>query len=116
MQATSLLGTGLLGAFYYWFPKLTGKLLDERIVAFFPMHILGLAGMPRRVYTYAQGLGWEGLNQLSSFGVLLIAISLLMFLFNVIESLRNGERAGDNPWGASTLEWATTWAAARTSS
>jgi cytochrome c oxidase subunit 1 len=110
----------LFGAFYYWFPKFTGKLLDERLgrwqfwlffigfnVAFFPMHILGLAGMPRRVYTYAQGLGWEGLNQLASFGVLLIAISVFMFIVNVIKSLRRGETAGDNPWGASTLEWAT---------
>jgi cytochrome c oxidase subunit I+III len=111
----------LLGAFYYWFPKFSGKLLDERMgrwqfwlffigfnVTFFPMHILGLAGMPRRVYTYAQGLGWEGLNQLSSLGAVLIAISFLMFLVNVIKSLRAGERAGDNPWGASSLEWATT--------
>jgi cytochrome c oxidase subunit 1 len=111
----------LFGAFHYWFPKFTGKLLDERLgrwqfwlffigfnVTFFPMHILGLAGMPRRVYTYAQGLGWEGLNQLSSLGALLIAVSMLMFLVNVIKSLRQGERAGDNPWGASTLEWATT--------
>jgi cytochrome c oxidase subunit I+III len=111
----------LLGAFYYWFPKFSGKLLDERLgrsqfwlffigfnVTFFPMHILGLAGMPRRVYTYAQGLGWEGLNQLSSLGALALAISFLIFLVNVIKSLRAGERAGDNPWGASSLEWATT--------
>jgi cytochrome c oxidase subunit 1 len=111
----------LFGAFYYWFPKFSGKLLSETLgrwnfwlffigfnVAFFPMHILGLAGMPRRIYTYAEGLGWEGLNQLSTLGALMIAASVLLFIFNVIRTLRQGETAGNNPWGASTLEWATT--------
>ncbi len=110
----------LFGAFYYWFPKFTGRMLSERLgrwnfwlffigfnVAFFPMHILGLAGMPRRVYTYASGLGWESLNQLSSVGAYLIAISVLLFIINVVRSLRVGAPAGDNPWGAPTLEWAT---------
>jgi cytochrome c oxidase subunit I+III len=110
----------LFGAFYYWFPKFTGKLLSERLgrwnfwlffvgfnVTFFPMHILGLAGMPRRVYTYADGLGWSSLNQLATVGAVMIGISVLLFIVNVVRSLRQGEIAGDNPWGASTLEWST---------
>jgi cytochrome c oxidase subunit I+III len=110
----------LFGAFYYWFPKFTGRMLSERLgkwnfwlffvgfnVAFFPMHILGLAGMPRRVYTYSSDLGWESLNQLSSIGAFMIGISVLLFIVNVVRSLRAGAPAGDNPWGASTLEWAT---------
>jgi cytochrome c oxidase subunit 1 len=110
----------LFGAFYYWFPKITGKLLSERLgrwhfwlffigfnVAFFPMHILGLAGMPRRVYTYAPGLGWDNLNLLSTLGAAMLGVSVLLFIVNVVVTLRRGQPAGDNPWGASTLEWAT---------
>jgi cytochrome c oxidase subunit I+III len=110
----------LLGAVTYWFPKFSGRLMSERLgrwsfwlffigfnLAFFPMHLLGLQGMPRRVYTYAAGLGWEGLNQLSTLGALTIALSLLLFLVNIVRSLLRGEPAGDNPWGAGTLEWAT---------
>jgi heme/copper-type cytochrome/quinol oxidase subunit 1 len=107
----------LFGAFYYWFPKLTGRLLSERAgrwnfwlffigfnIAFFPMHILGLQGMPRRVYTYSAASGWEALNLLSTAGAVIIATSMLVFLLNVIRS-RNGARAPDNPWNAATLEW-----------
>ncbi|MBM0108056.1 cytochrome c oxidase subunit I [Steroidobacter sp. S1-65] len=110
----------LFAAFYYWFPKFTGRKLSERLgrwnfwlffigfnVTFFPMHILGLAGMPRRVYTYADGLGWESLNLLSTLGALMIGASVLLFIVNAARSLKQGEPAGDNPWGASTLEWAT---------
>jgi cytochrome c oxidase subunit I+III len=110
----------LFGAFYYWFPKLTGRLLSERAgrwnfwlffigfnVAFFPMHILGLEGMPRRVYTYSQASGWQGLNMLSTAGAVIVATSMLVFAFNVILSWRRGARAADNPWNASGLEWAT---------
>jgi cytochrome c oxidase subunit 1 len=110
----------LFGAFYYWFPKFTGRMLSERLgrwnfwlffigfnITFFPMHILGLAGMPRRVYTYTADVGWESLNQLSSIGAFMIGVSVLLFIVNVVRSLRSGELAGDNPWGASTLEWAT---------
>jgi cytochrome c oxidase subunit 1 len=110
----------LFGAFYYWFPKFTGRLLSERLgrwqcglffigfhVTFFPMHILGLAGMPRRIYTYAAELGWGPLNLTATLGAVLLAISVLLFIVNVIASLRTGAAAGDNPWGASTLEWAT---------
>jgi cytochrome c oxidase subunit 1 len=110
----------LVGAVYYWFPKITGRMLGETFgrwnfwlafigfnVAFFPMHILGLMGMPRRVYTYTPEMGWDHLNYLSSAGAALFAVSFAVLIANVIFSLRRGELAGDNPWGASTLEWAT---------
>jgi cytochrome c oxidase subunit I+III len=106
---------------YYWFPKFTGKLLDERLgrwnfwllfigtnLAFFPMHIVGLLGMPRRVYTYEAGLGWEPYNLLSTIGVLLILPGIAVFIWNVARSYRRGDAAGNNPWGADTLEWAVT--------
>ena len=104
---------------YYWFPKFTGRMLDERLgrwnfwllfigvnLAFFPMHIVGLLGMPRRVYTYEAGLGWEPYNLLSSIGVLVILPGIAVFIWNVARSYRRGEPAGNNPWGADTLEWA----------
>jgi cytochrome c oxidase subunit I+III len=104
---------------YYWFPKFTGRMLDERLgrwnfwllfigtnLAFFPMHIVGLLGMPRRVYTYEAGLGWEPYNLLSSIGVLIILLGIAVFILNVARSYRRGEPAGNNPWGGDTLEWA----------
>jgi cytochrome c oxidase subunit I+III len=110
----------LFGAFYYWIPKIAGRMLDERLgrwhfwlffigfnLTFFPMHWLGLAGMPRRVYTYPEGLGWHGMNLLASIGAAIIAISVVIFLVNVALNLRRGGIAGANPWGAGTLEWAT---------
>jgi cytochrome c oxidase subunit 1 len=110
----------LFGAFYFWFPKLTGRMLSERAgrwnfwlffigfnVAFFPMHILGLEGMPRRIYTYSEASGWQGLNLLSTMGALTIAGSMLVFAINVIRSWRRGNAAPDNPWKASGLEWGT---------
>jgi len=105
---------------YYWLPKITGRMLNERLgkinfwtmligfnVTFFPMHLLGLYGMPRRTYRYDSGLGWEGLNQVVSVGGFLIAISTLIFITNVIVSLvmKRGEVAGDDPWDGRTLEW-----------
>jgi len=111
----------LWAGFYYWFPKLSGRMLSERAgswnfwlffigmnITFFPMHILGLLGMPRRVYTYLPEMGWGGLNALASFGAVFIVASVCVFLFNVWNSLRRGVPAGDNPWNAPTLEWATT--------
>ena len=108
------------GAFYYWFPKITGRMLSDSLgklnfwlfligmnVTFFPMHILGLNGMPRRVYTYAAEEGWGSLNLMASIGAAIIACSVIVFLINVVRSLRGGVAAGDNPWGASTLDWAT---------
>jgi len=110
----------LFGAWYYWFPKITGRMMDERLgrwnfwlffigfnVTFYPMHHLGLQGMPRRVYTYPADIGWNGLNLLSSIGAVIIAVSVLLFIVNVLKSRRGGVPAGDNPWGAPTLEWAT---------
>ena len=109
----------LLGAIYYWFPKFTGRLLDETLgkvhfwlalisfnLAFFPMHILGLEGMPRRVYTYPSDLPWADLNLLSTIGALLFAASFLLLFVNIAVSLRSGALSGDNPWDAPTLEWA----------
>jgi cytochrome c oxidase subunit I+III len=110
----------LFGAFYYWFPKFTGRLLDENLgkwnfwlffvgfnVTFFPMHWLGLVGMPRRVYTYPLGMGWDTANLTATIGAYLIAASALLFVINVLRALRSGKPAGDNPWGAPSLEWAT---------
>jgi cytochrome c oxidase subunit I+III len=110
----------LFGAWYYWFPKITGRLMSERLgrwnfwlffvgfnVAFWPMHHLGVQGMPRRVYTYPSDMGWGALNAVSTAGALAIAASVLLFVVNVVRSLRRGEPAGDNPWGAGTLEWST---------
>jgi cytochrome c oxidase subunit 1 len=111
--------TALLAGIHYWFPKLTGRLLSERLgqptfwlfmlafnVTFFPMHWTGLLGMPRRIYTYDPSLGVTGLNQVSTVGAIGMAISVLLFVVNVFISLRNGERAGSDPWDGATLEWA----------
>jgi cytochrome c oxidase subunit I len=111
----------LIGAVYYWYPKITGRLMSERLgqwnfalafigfnLAFFPMHILGLLGMPRRVYTYQPEMGWGTLNLVVSIGALIFFLSFVVFLWNAFKSLRSGTVAGDNPWDAPTLEWATT--------
>ena len=110
----------LFGAFYYWLPKMTGRLLDERLglvnfwtffagfnLTFFPMHIMGLLGMPRRVYTYQPELGWDTLNLVSTIGAFVLAFSALVFIWNFLRSLSHGKPAGENPWGGNTLEWAT---------
>lgn len=111
----------LFGAFYYWLPKMTGRLLSERLgqwnfwltflgfnLTFFPMHISGLLGMPRRYYTYPAGMGLETPNGLATIGAFLLALGILLFIINWLWSLRRGEVAGDNPWQAATLEWAST--------
>jgi cytochrome c oxidase subunit 1 len=110
---------GLFGGIYYWWPKITGKLLDERLglwhfwlmmigfnMTFFPQHYLGLIGMPRRIYTYAPDLGWNFWNLISTIGSFLIAVSLLFFIANVFRTRRHGKIAGNDPWDARTLEWA----------
>jgi cytochrome c oxidase subunit 1 len=111
----------LVGATYYWFPKITGRMMSERLgswnfwlafigfnVAFFPMHILGILGMPRRVYTYQTDVGWDGLNLLSSIGAFILVASFALFFFNMLRSARVGPLAGPNPWDAGTLEWLAT--------
>ena len=110
----------LFAALYFWFPKITGRMLSERIgtwqfwlffigfnLTFFPMHNLGLKGMPRRIYTYQPEMGWQALNQLATLGAGLLFLSVLLFLINLAWSRRAGALAGDNPWGAGTLEWGT---------
>jgi cytochrome c oxidase subunit 1 len=110
----------LLGALHYWFPKITGRMLSERLgvvalalifvgfnLTFFPQHILGLMGMPRRVYTYQPEMGWGALNMLVSIGAAIMAAGLAAYFGNILVSLRRGAAALDNPWGAHTLEWAT---------
>jgi cytochrome c oxidase subunit I len=112
---------GVQAGLYYWFPKMTGRMLDERLgkwsfwiqivgatLTFLPMHFLGLMGMPRRVYTYPAVPGWMEVNLLETFGAFLQAIALLILIYNVWRTLRHGRAAGDNPWDAATLEWATT--------
>jgi cytochrome c oxidase subunit I+III len=110
----------LLGAIYYWFPKMTGRMMSERLgkwafwlvfvgfnLTFFPMHILGLQGMPRRVYTYQPEMHWYGLNMFVSLSAIVLAAGFLVFFIDTIRSARFGATAADNPWDAPTLEWAT---------
>ena len=110
----------LIGAIYYWFPKFTGRLMSERLgrwvfglifvgfnLTFFPMHILGFQGMPRRIYTYQPEMPWDTLNMFVSLSALILAIGFLLFFYDAIRSARSGAIAGPNPWKASTLEWAT---------
>ncbi len=112
---------GLFAGTYYWFPKVTGRLLDERLgkihfalmfigfnMTFGPMHILGLWGMPRRIYTYADGMGWDFWNMFETVGAFVIALGILVFVINTARSARKGELAGPDPWDARTIEWLTT--------
>jgi len=111
---------GILAAIYYWFPKITGRMMSEKLgvwnfwlvfiglnLTFFPMHMLGLLGMPRRQWTYHEGLGWNLYNFVASIGSFTIAAGILIFLVNIVLSFKRGERAGADPWDAWTLEWAT---------
>jgi cytochrome c oxidase subunit 1 len=110
----------LMGAIYYWFPKFTGRMMSERVgrwvvalvfvgfnLAFFPMHLLGLAGMPRRIYTYQPEMRWDGMNLFVSLSALVLAAGFALFVVDAVRSARRGKPAGDNPWNAPTLEWAT---------
>jgi cytochrome c oxidase subunit 1 len=111
---------GLFAGIYYWWPKITGRMLSEAVgkvhfwlmligfnLTFGPMHILGLEGMPRRIYRYQPGLGFDFWNMVATIGAFLIAASFLVFLYNAVRSFRRGEVAGADPWDARTLEWAT---------
>jgi cytochrome c oxidase subunit 1 len=108
----------IFGGFYYWWPKIFGRMMDERIgkwnfwtmligfnLTFFPMHILGLVGMPRRTYRYPSGMGWDAMNMIETVGAFVIAASVLLLLVNMIWSARRGVVAGNDPWDARALEW-----------
>ena len=111
----------LLGATIYWFPKITGRMMRDRFghwsfwltfigfnMTFFPMHNLGLLGMPRRVYTYLDGLGWNGMNLFATVGAFVFAAGIAVLMWDAWVCSRKGRPAGNNPWGADTLEWGTT--------
>ena len=108
----------VVGGVYYWFPKMTGRLMNETLgrwnfwvmfvgfnVCFLPMHTLGLLGMPRRIYTYSSTMGWGVQNLIVSLGSLVFAVGVLLFFINATVSIRKGRPSGRNPWGAPTLEW-----------
>lgn len=110
----------VFAAAYYWVPKMTGKMMSETLgkvsfwimfagfnLAFFPMHLLGLMGMPRRIYTYFSPQGWDTLNMLVTVGAFILALGILLSIINFFHSLRHGRLAGKNPWNADTLEWDT---------
>jgi cytochrome c oxidase subunit 1 len=109
---------GLFAGIYYWFPKITGRLMNEGLgklnfwllfvgmnITFFPMHFLGLNGMPRRIYTYTSDFGWDWLNLIASAGYFVLFAGILVFLYNFISSVKNGEVSGHDPWDAPGLEW-----------
>ncbi len=112
---------GIFAGTYYWFPKMTGRMYDERLAvthfwlmfigfnaAFLPQHMLGLMGMQRRIYTYDRGGLFEWYNLVSSLGSFLMALAILVFVWNMAKSWRSGTRVGNDPWGADTLEWYAT--------
>jgi cytochrome c oxidase subunit 1 len=109
---------GIFGGIYFYFPKITGRLLSEKLgswhfwvtfvgmnLTFFPMHYSGLLGMPRRIYTYEGGQGWDSFNMMSTIGTVILLIGTLFFVYNFFTSFKNGQRAGNDPWGGGTLEW-----------
>ena len=109
---------GIFAGIYYWYPKITGRMYNEMMgkvhfwtmfvgmnLTFFPMHYAGLNGMPRRIYTYSSGFGWELMNVLATIGVFVIIVSILIFMHNFFRSLKKGAPAGHDPWDAPTLEW-----------
>jgi cytochrome c oxidase subunit 1 len=109
---------GLWAGMYYWYPKVFGRLLDERMgqahfwltfigmnVTFFPMHFVGLYGMPRRIFTYADNMGWNTMNLVESIGSFILALGTLIFAVNLFTAWKRGKVAGPNPWGAASLEW-----------
>jgi cytochrome c oxidase subunit I+III len=111
----------IFGGLYHWLPKMTGRMLSEKLgklsfwtmfagfnLAFFPMHVSGLLGQPRRTYTYESGVGWDAYNLASTAGAFLMALGILLVFVNWWRSVRVGPPAGNDPWGGETLEWATT--------
>ena len=108
----------IFGGVYYWFPKVYGRMMNDRLgkwnfwivlvgfnLTFFPMHILGLQGQPRRTYRYGTGLGWDTLNLIATIGAFIIAVGVLILLVNLLVSRKYGQPSGDDPWDARTLEW-----------
>lgn len=116
-----LIGGALFGTFaglYYWFPKITGRILDEKKgkfvfwflfagfnLTFFPMHWLGLNGMPRRIYTYSPNMGWDTINFVCTIGAFLMAVAVVVFFYDLFATAKNGKIAGFDPWDARTIEW-----------
>jgi cytochrome c oxidase subunit I len=116
-----LFGGSIMGIFagiYHYFPKMTGRMMNERLgkihfwinfvgmnLTFFPMHFAGMLGMPRRIYTYDAGQGWDSFNMMSTIGAYILAVAGAVFAYNFFRSRKHGEIAGANPWGAGTLEW-----------
>jgi cytochrome c oxidase subunit I len=111
----------LFGVLYYWLPKITGRMLSESLgklsfwvmfvgfnLAFFPMHLSGLLGQPRRTFTYEAGLGWDVYNLISTIGAFMLTLGIGMTIWNIFSSIRKGVPAGNDPWNSETLEWATT--------
>jgi heme/copper-type cytochrome/quinol oxidase subunit 1 len=112
---------GVMAGVYYWFPKMSGRMLSEHLgrvhfwlmfagfhMTFFIQHFLGLSGMPRRVYTYGDHPGWAVMNLISTVGAFVLGISVMVLLVNIWQSVHTGDLAGNDPWDAWTLEWATT--------
>ncbi|MEA2347554.1 MAG: cytochrome c oxidase subunit, partial [Thermoleophilaceae bacterium] len=108
----------IFGGLYYWFPKMSGRMLSEGLgkasfwvmfvgfnLTFLVQHSLGLSGMPRRIYDYPADAGWSGFNMASTIGSFLLGIGVLLTVINVLQSLKNGKRAGNDPWQGNTLEW-----------
>jgi len=108
----------VIGGIYYWFPKMYGLYMNDKLgkfnfwtlligfnLTFFPMHFLGLWGMPRRTYYYPKGYGWETMNLLATIGGFIIAFATLLFIVNILTSRYRGELAPDDPWDGRTLEW-----------
>ena len=108
----------LMSGIYYWFPKFSGKMFAEKMgkihfwlmivgqnITFFPMHFVGMDGMPRRIYTYVEGMGWEMWNGVATFGVFILIAGFLVFIYNMVISWKNGEKAPSDPWDGRTLEW-----------
>ncbi len=111
----------IMAGTYYWYPKITGRLCNERLgkasfwvtfigfnLTFFVQHALGLSGMPRRIYTYQPGMGWSTYNLISTIGSYILALGILMSVYNFVTSYKRGEIAGPDPWKGNTLEWFTT--------
>jgi cytochrome c oxidase subunit 1 len=116
-----LFGGSIMGIFagiYHYFPKMFGRMMDDRLgkwhfwsnfiamnITFFPMHFSGMLGMPRRIYQYDAGQGWDGFNMVSTIGAIMLVLSTLIFVYNFFKSLKSGPKASNDPWGAPTIEW-----------